>query len=228
MKHLLTGTLLLFSFLTTQAQKPGKFGADLGKKSVMGKEIRIPYTDLISYYGFIEPGAKPDEEKGGKKYYYVYIWIPAAAPEIGVRMISPVPEDMQPGEGDFSSAAYTKNNSDHSSFFDTWITFDRAVNILSLDDVKSKISSANWVSLAQNDDSGELPAQPSGSKYNSLIRVTSSVGDPLKSLTMGLYRVGFTTFKTGEVKGSFVAQIGAPVKLPGVKVAATPAALTAQ
>lgn len=228
MKQLLWGFMLLFAFQYTQAQKPGKFGADLGKKSVMGKDIRIPYTDLISYYGFIEPGAKPDEEKAGKKYYYVYIWIPAAAPEIGVRMISPVPEDMQPGDGDFSSPSYTKNSSDHSSFFDTWITFDRAVNILSLDDVKSKISSANWVSLAQNDDSGELPAQPSGSKYNSLIRVTSSVGDPLKSLTMGLYRVGFTTFKTGEVKGSFVAQIGAPVKLPGVKVAATPAALAAQ
>jgi hypothetical protein len=38
----------------------------------------------------------------------------------------------------------------------------------------------------------------------------------LKALSVGLYRVGFTTFKRGEVKGTFLAQIGSPVKLPGV------------
>ncbi|MBL0072959.1 MAG: hypothetical protein IPP34_14610 [Bacteroidetes bacterium] len=70
-----------------------------------------------------------------------------------------------------------------------------------------------------------MPAQPSGSKYNSLMRVTSETSDPLKSLTMGLYRVGFTTFKTGEVQGSFLAQVGAPVKLPGVKISSNMEAL---
>ena len=35
----------------------------------------------------------------------------------------------------------------------------------------------------------------------------------------GLYRIGFTTYKVGEVNGGFLAQIGAPVKLPGVIVA---------
>ncbi len=64
-----------------------------------------------------------------------------------------------------------------------------------------------------------MPAQPSGSKYNSLMRVTSETSDPLKSLVVGLYRIGFTTYKTGEVQGGFLAQVGAPVKLPGVKIA---------
>ena len=72
-----------------------------------------------------------------------------------------------------------------------------------------------------NDDSGELPAQPSGSKYNSLMRITSEVSNPLKALVAGLYRIGFTTYKTGEVQGSFIAQVGAPVKLPCVKIAKT-------
>ena len=53
------------------------------------------------------------------------------------------------------------------------------------------------------------------------MRMTSEVSDPLKALTVGLYRIGFTTFKTGEVKGSFLAQIGAPVKIPGIVVAST-------
>jgi len=30
----------------TQAQKLDKFGADMGKKSIAGKEIRIPYSDI--------------------------------------------------------------------------------------------------------------------------------------------------------------------------------------
>ena len=51
------------------------------------------------------------------------------------------------------------------------------------------------------------------------MRVMSETSDPAKALVMGLYRIGFTTYKTGEVQGSFLAQLGAPVKLPGVKVA---------
>ncbi len=67
-----------------------------------------------------------------------------------------------------------------------------------------------------------MPAQPSGSKYNSLMRITSDPSNPEKSLVMGLFRIGFTTYKTGEVQGSFLAQLGAPIKLPGVSVAVKP------
>lgn len=38
---------------------------------------------------------------------------------------------------------------------------------------------------------------------------------------MGLYRIGFTTYKKGEVQGSFLAQVGAPLKLPGSAISAT-------
>jgi hypothetical protein len=38
---------------------------------------------------------------------------------------------------------------------------------------------------------------------------------------MGLYRIGFTTYKRGEVQGSFLAQVGSPIKLPGVKMSNT-------
>jgi len=52
-----------------------------------------------------------------------------------------------------------------------------------------------------------------------LMRITSDASNPTKSLVAGLYRIGFTTYKVGEVNGGFLAQIGAPVKLPGVIVA---------
>ena len=127
---------------SAQAQKLDKFGADMGKKSVMGKEIRVPYTDVVSYFGYIKPGLKPDEEKGGKKYYHIYVWIPAAAPEIGVRMISPVPEGTNPAETDFVSAPYKENMADTKSYFDTWISLEKAAGVTSKEAVKEKAKGA--------------------------------------------------------------------------------------
>ena len=207
--------------LSVSAQKLEKFSADLAKKEVMGKEIRVPYTDMLSYYGYIKPGAAPDEERDGKKYYYIYVWIPAAAPEIGVRMVSPVPDKMTPEEKDIVTQAYKDNTSDKTSYFDTWVSFERAADVLKLEDAATKGKTSKWISYGQNDDSSELPAQPSGSKYNSVLRVTSDVSNPTKALVMGLYRIGFTTYKRGEVQGSFLAQVGSPIKLPGVKMSNT-------
>lgn len=221
-KKLLAMMICFGTFTMASAQKLDKFGADLAKKSVMGKEIRVPYTDLTSYFGYIKPGSKPDEVKGGKKMYYIYVWIPVAAPEIGIRMISPAPENVKPSDKDYVSTDFTENSSDTKNFFDTWVTFERADGILKLEDVASKAKTAKWTTIETNDDSSEMPAQPSGSKYNSLMRITSDTSNPSKSIVMGLYRIGFTTYKTGDVQGSFLAQLGAPIKLPGVAVAVKP------
>jgi hypothetical protein len=219
-KNVLAILVCLGTLSVATAQKLDKFGADLAKKSMMGKEIRVPYTDLSSYFGYIKPGSKPDEVKGGKKMYYVYVWIPVAAPEIGIRMISPAPDSVKPTDKDYVTADYTANVADTKNFFDTWVTFERAEGVLKLEDAAAKAKTAKWTTIESNDDSGEMPAQPSGSKYNSLMRITSDTSNPTKSLVMGLYRIGFTTYKTGEVQGSFLAQIGAPIKLPGVAIAA--------
>jgi hypothetical protein len=208
----ITLIVCLATLSIASAQKLGKFGADLAKKSVMGKEIRIPYTDLTSYYGYIKPGTAPDEVKNGKKMYYIYIWVPIAAPEIGIRMISPAPEGEKPSDKDYVSASYTANSADTKSYFDTWVTFERADGILKLEDVATKAKSAKWTTIDTNDDSSEMPAQPSGSKYNSLMRITSDTSNPTKSIVMGLYRIGFTTYKTGEVQGSFFSSIGSSCK----------------
>ncbi len=58
-------------------------------------------------------------------------------------------------------------------------------------------------------DSSEMPKQPSRSGYNSLASA------PLKTLTIGLYRTGFTTYKTGEVKSICLAEVADPIKLSG-------------
>ena len=201
------------------------FGADFGKKSSPMGEVRLPYTSVVNYFGYVQPGSQPDEVREGKKMYYLYLWIPVVAPEIGVRMISPVADLAKPADkGDFVDAAFKdKGGADKTNYFDTWVRVERCLTAINPEDITKPCS--QWTNFGDNDDSAELPAQPSGNKYNSVLRITSTPSDPLKALVRGMYRIAFTTYKVGEVQGSFLAQVGAPVALPGVGIAKTPAEL---
>ena len=196
------------------ATKLGKFGSST-EKTVGPKTVRVPYTDVISYLGYSEKGSE-DEIIDGKKFTFIYVWIPAVAPELGVRMMSPV-DGYSPKKA--AQAANFEANKASKDFFDTYVTLEKS-SITSADKISAEnAKSATWTKLASNDDSSEMPSNPSGSSYNSLLRYKSNTSSPLKSLTKGLYRIGFTTYKTGEVQGTFVAEIGSPIKLPGVVIA---------
>lgn len=216
-KILIVIAILAFgTTFNTSAQKLKKFGSSIEKK-IGPKTIKVPYTDVVSYLGYAASGNE-DEVKDGKKFYYIYLWVPAVAPELGVRMMSPVGKTKI--KKATKSAAYTENASSEE-YFDTYITLERS-DIISKDNIsQDAVNSANWVTLERNDDSSEMPKQPSGSSYNSLLRYKSEAGNPTKALTVGLYRIGFTTYKTGEVKGTFLAEVAAPIKLPGVVMAKT-------
>lgn len=195
------------------ATKLGKFGSSI-EKTVGPKTIKVPYTDVISYLGYSEKGSE-DEIIDGKKFTFIYVWIPAVAPELGVRMMSPV--DGYAPKGATMSANFEANKKS-KDFFDTYVTLEKS-SITSADKISvANAKSATWTKLSSNDDSSEMPANPSGSSYNSLLRYKSNTSSPTKALTKGLYRIGFTTYKKGEVQGTFVAQVGSPVKLPGVVI----------
>ena len=207
----------------SQAQKLGKFGG-LTEKKIGPKTIKVPYTDVVSYLGYAAKDTE-DEVIDGKKFYFIYLWVPAVAPELGVRMMSPVGKTSV--KDAITSDDYTAN-AESEDYFDTYITLERS-DIFSADKISAEgVKSAKWFSLAKNDDSSEMPKTPRGTKYNSLLRYKSEVGNPLKALTVGLYRIGFTTYKKGEVKGTFLAQVGAPVKIPGIVMAKTIEELKAQ
>ncbi|QCE40367.1 Lipl32 family lipoprotein [Psychroserpens sp. NJDZ02] len=212
----LSSVFALCCVFNAEAQKLKKFGSSIEKK-IGPKTIKVPYTDVISYLGYASAGNE-DEVVDGKKFYYIYLWVPAVAPELGVRMVSPVGKTKV--KNAIESADYTANKGSED-FFDTYITLERSTIFKKEDISEEAAKSATWTKLASNDDSSEMPKQPSGNKYNSLLRYESEVGNPTKALTAGLYRIGFTTYKTGEVKGTFLAEVAAPVKLPGVVMAKT-------
>ncbi len=221
LKISLLAILILFSIDNVNAQKLKSFGSSIEKK-IGPVTKKVPYTDIVSYLGHAAVNTE-DEVKDGKKFYYIYVWIPAVAPELGVRMLSPTKKVKV--KKAIKGATYDANASS-DDYFDTYITLERS-DIISKDKINNA-KNAKWHTLASNDDSDEMPKQPSGDSYNSLLRYKSTAGDPLKALTTGLYRIGFTTYKTGEVKGTFLAQIGSPIKLPGVVMAKTVEELLAQ
>lgn len=220
----ITSVLVIFLFAVSNvnAQKLKAFGSSIEKKVGPVKK-KVPYLDVISYLGHAAPGTE-SEVKDGKKYYYIYVWIPAVAPELGLRMMSPA-GDVKKAKNIIKDDGYDANK-DSKEYFDTYITLERS-DIFTKAGI-SGAADANWTTLTKNDDSGEMPKQPSGRKYNSLLRYKSKTGDPTKALTVGLYRIGFTSFKKGEVNGTFLAQIGSPIKLPGVVMSNTIEGLQAQ
>ncbi|TNE52855.1 MAG: hypothetical protein EP338_13790 [Bacteroidetes bacterium] len=217
MKVMITAAVVLFASSQLFAQKLGTFGSSVQKK-VGPKTVRVPYTSSTTYLGYAEPGSE-DAIVDGKKFNYIYVWIPAVAPEIGVRMMSPVPPKIAAKLNNPGKSPNYDQNKDSQEYFDTYITLEKS-DIISIKGgiTPERIAAANWHKMAYNDDNSEMPSQPSGKNYNSLMRVKSQTSDPLNSLTVGLYRIGFTTFKTGEVKGTFMAEVAAPVDMPGIIV----------
>ncbi len=177
--------------------------------------FNAPYTSVVKYFGFVDPGSKPDGNYKGKSAYYLYFWVPAAIDEVGVAMYSPATVD--PSDDDFVSASFKKNfGQDKTSYFDTYLALERMA-VLDAAKIKDGNSAATQM-LDTNDDTSEIPANPGGSHYNSLLRVKTSTSDPTKALVRSVYRITFTSFR-GNVKGSFVAQVG--TNIPGVKIAAS-------
>lgn len=184
-------------------------------KTVSGKEVKASYSNVVNYFGYVSQDMKPGGKYKGRNAYYLYVWVPAAIDELGTAVYSPC--DITPGSGDFVHPEFKKNfSADSRTFFDTFIALDRMV-IIDPDKIKSG-TGAVVMPLEINDDTSEIPANPGGQSYNSIIRAISNRKNPTKTLVKSVYRLTLTSLK-GSVKGSYLCQIGTNV--PGVKIAAS-------
>lgn len=183
-------------------------------QGVAGVEARLPYANYTNYFGYVDASVKPEGKYKNKDAYYLYAWVPATVDEIGVSMVSPA--TSTPSDSDFVNVNYTNNfENDSKTYFDTYIVLDR-MDII--DPAKIKNGGKSLQTLTYNDDSSELPQNPGGQSYNSLLRQTSDINNPTKALVRGVYRISFTSFRSA-IEGSFEATVGTNV--PGVKIAAS-------
>ncbi len=190
--------------------------------TVAGKTMvkELPYPATVNYFGFIKPGTAPDGMvDGSKNAYYLYLWIPAVIAEMDVRMISPTGEIAKPGKDDMVSDTFkaaTDAEKNMPNWFDTWVRVERMGAIMP-DQIVA--GSKNAIQKLGDDDDGDSTYEEKRhSKYNSNLMI--KLPNPPKSmddlknidtkklLLRGLYRIAFTTYKPGDVKGSFAASVG--------------------
>ncbi len=178
-------------------------------------KVSLPYAKYTKYYGYVDKDVKPEGKYKDKDAYYLYVWVPAAMDEIGISMVSPA-KGKPKKKTDFIHSGFNAGmKKDKKAYFDTYLVLDR----MDVVDPK-KIAKGGKVldTLTYNDDSSELGKNPSGRKYNSLLRHESEVSSPTKALVRGLYRISFTSFR-GSVQGSYRAMVGS--NIPGIKIAAS-------
>lgn len=210
MKRIVKAIFLLIVMRSSlvSAQRLDRFGAETGSEARDGFIHRNGYTGIVSYYGYIKPHTAPDDMRDGKSLYYLYFYLNDSLPEIGIRIIAPVPVVIMPGKGDLVSDNYYQYEKDKSNTFNTWIALERAYSIKTFADVATKFEKTGWLQLSYNDDADEM-----FNKTNSLIRIINS---PKKNIVPGLYRIVISASEKEEVKGGFLVQLGSTSILPGV------------
>jgi hypothetical protein len=149
---------------------------------------KIGYTHIRNYYGFIESDSRPDTVIQGKEVYFLYFHLNDTLPDLGLRIVNPVPALCMPSTGDAVSDNYYAHEQDKSGRFNTWMALER-------EDAPSE-----WRQIEFNDDGKEAPEAT-----NSIIRI-----DDKKNyrLVPGNYRVVITSSKKEKLAGGFLVQSG--------------------
>lgn len=187
---------------------------------------RTPYASTRAWFGHLSSETAPDTAEGDAPLRYLYVWLPNAAPELGVRVVSPAAGWATPAADDLQGPGFA----DHAAApagFDPTVTLERCVNAMNPEDLL--VACDYWAALGENDDSTELPPPPeSKEKTNALVRVTSEPDEPLRALIRGLYRVGVWSAKGAPPDGTYWLQLGAARDVGRILIARTPAELAAQ
>lgn len=212
---LLTGCGLKFGAPATA--NPSRFPSSDGQ---------TPYPATRSWFGHLAADAQPDTAAEEPPLRYLYVWLPNAAPELGVRVVSPVVGWTVPSADDLQAPGYAEHAAEGVGF-DPQVTLERCVNAMNPEDLL--VPCEYWAALGENDDSGELPPPPeSTAKIQALLRVTSEPDEPLRALIRGLYRVGVWSAKGTPPGGTFWLQLGAARDVGTLLIAPTPGELASQ
>lgn len=166
----------------------------------------LPYEKPVRYFDYIKHEYPPAITDSQVVSYYLYFTLPEKVNELGIRLLSPVPELTSPNSGDIETESYMALNlAAKSNWFDAGI-------ILEYGEISDENRFKVIYHLGENHQSHEVPPQPNGKHHNALYRlVREDLPSGTYRITLVIERKEPTTFPTG----SYLLEIGT---VPAVKI----------
>lgn len=213
-KVLLLILLLTFSCSLIKAQRLDRFA--MSKFAAEG-EKGVAYPMQKSFFGKLPSDTIPSYTQGDTTFYFVYLWLPQPVKELGLQLISPVPQFASARKGDYEAEDYHDSLKARGKYFDPVLLAGRALNIHSPEEIFNKGNYAALKFLGRNDNSNEAPAQPTMMKKNSLLRLGVTEKDTAYA-PAGLYIISIASANNKKPEGTFVLQVGVTEVIPGLKL----------
>jgi hypothetical protein len=206
--------LLVFPALLN-AQRLDRFAMS---KFAAGGEKGIAYSMQKSFFGKLPSDTIPFYILHDTTYYYVYLWLPKPVRELGIQLISPVPQFGSARKGDYEAEDYHDSLKIAGKYFDPVLIAERMLGIDSPEAAlkRGKEFMVNMM-FGRNDNSNEAPSQPTMMRKNSLLRIGVNEKDSTYA-PAGVYMILFTSADNKKPEGTFVLQVGVTEIVPGLKI----------
>jgi hypothetical protein len=209
-------TLTLYVILTapSYAQRLGKFSSVTGRMERNGSIVEAAYPDQANYFGYILPDSawtKPSKS-------YLFFRLNSDVTELGIRILSPVPELVSPDKGDLASEKYLANEKKKSTGFTPKFRLNRQNTPLQ-DSPGSVLNTPGWKLISKND---TLQAAREGSSRQAVVRLYDEKNKNDKTIQAGLYMIEITPSDTTFRYGSFLVQIGTTSEIKSVILSEKP------
>lgn len=207
-------TIFLVSItLNGYTQRLDRFSSVTASFSRSDKVAKMAFPEIKTYFGYLPLDSNQTTNQG--KRISLYLSLETDIKEIGIRVISPVPENIFPNKNEMVSDQYQFFQQDKKSFFDPVIKVFKASEFTTGDHGSKTVS---WSVFAENDNSFELFPQPSGKQNNALIRKYDQHKTDSLFCKKGFYRIDIFPADTVMTSGSFIMQVGTTSEIPVIRL----------
>jgi hypothetical protein len=208
---------LLTVFLTITcsllyAQRLGRFTMS---KFAAGGEKGIAYPMQKSFFGKLPSDTVPSFIMNDTTFYYIYLWLPKRVKELGVQLLSPVPQYASAWKGDYEAEDYHDSLKAGGKYFNTILIVEYVGSYSPEDSKKGNLFVLDGT-YDRNYNSSKASAQLS-MKKNSPLRIGINEQDTAYA-PEGLYQITFTSADNKKPAGTFVLQVGVTEVIPGLKL----------
>ncbi|MEP7264966.1 MAG: LipL32 family surface lipoprotein [Bacteroidota bacterium] len=165
------------------------------------------YQHIKNYFDFIDSLQVPDAILEEGSFYYIYFSLADTLPNLGLRIVNPVPVYAMPDKGDEVTTNYYANEKNVTAVFNSWMALEK-------DTAMNENGLRTYMRIAANDDGKEVPEYT-----NSIIRMHSKKNE---FITPGNYRIAISSSKKEKITGRFLLQLGSDGNIKQVKLSSQP------